>query len=202
MQGWRETDRWDGEPRYMYRNRNTGERASWSQVIGIWKNAYGRAIKARGEQPTKISPSGSETYRASAAQGYVSMIRSRLHEMARKQQVEGQGGLVLASAMRDLKDFFREDNASMYTRCTLCQKLSSNPYECEHCKQFIRERPTITRCEKCARNPSGYCRDHPRGSYGREVPFNQSAYNAGQAHARTADLGGSKVGGDSRGRLA
>ena len=182
----------------MYQKRGTGERASYAQAIGTWKNAYGRAVKARGERPKVIPPGGSENYRDSAAAGYVGQIGSRLRRMANEQQAGQAGGLVLASAAQDLEDFFREDSPNLYTKCPRCGKLGTNPYECEFCGQFIKDKPQP--CEACKNAKSGHCRAHPKGSY-RYREANSAAYMAGVAHANTADLGGTKVGSPSRTQL-
>jgi hypothetical protein len=158
------------------------------KVGGPIQSAYNRAVKARGETPLKISPSGSKTYRRSAARGYSSRLSQRLRETERGRK-SGGAEIILASAAQSLEDFYREDNAAAYARCPRCERLSSDVYRCEFCGQFIKDRPE--ECPKCAANPSGHCRDHPgyRGGSYRPEPFDQRAYRVGVDHANTADLG-------------
>ncbi len=84
--GWRPTASRPGEPKLMYRNENTGERASWAKAVNQYKRAYQRAIKARGEEFFRIPPSGSRDFRFNAAQGYLARIRRRLDEQAGKRE--------------------------------------------------------------------------------------------------------------------
>lgn len=172
----------------LYYNKRE-DRVEPSQKVGDpIKRAYERVIKGRGEPFLKISASGSKTYRRSAARGYSTRLSQRLREAERGRQTGG-AEVLLASAAQDLNDFFREDNEHAYSRCPRCHKLSSDPYTCEFCGQFIKDKPE--ECPRCAKNPSGTCRDHPMGRSGRykEEPFDQRAYQAGVAHANTADLG-------------
>jgi len=81
--GWREVKSQPGEARYMYVNRsNPDERVSWAKSIGRIKSAYAAEIKARGEKPFRIPPSGSGTFRRNAAQGYLTRIDIRLRRLA------------------------------------------------------------------------------------------------------------------------
>jgi hypothetical protein len=70
------------EPVDMYVNRNTGERLSWARSIGKIKKAYTAEINKRHEQPLRIPPNGSETFRRNAAQGYLNRIADRLREIS------------------------------------------------------------------------------------------------------------------------
>lgn len=160
-------------------------------VGGIYKRAYLRAVKARGEQPTKIAANGSSGYRISAAQGYIDKLDRRFRELEGK--MTGSGAeLVLASRAQDLEDFIREQNPSRYTRCPACGKLSDNRYTCDRCGAHLAD---PVECEACKKSKSGTCRAHKgRASKGRQVQLNHSAYRRGSAHADTADLGGPKVG--------
>lgn len=98
--GWVETDSWAGEPKYMYRHRESGERASWGKTVGRIKAAYAAEVKARGERPLRIPPSGSENFRRNAVQGYLHTIRWRLAEIAGKR---GPGTeLVLADKSQNI----------------------------------------------------------------------------------------------------
>jgi len=82
--GWREVTSRPGEAKYMYVNESLhpGERISWAKSIGRIKAAYVAEIARRGEVFFRIPPSGSETFRRNAAQGYLTQIRSRLTKMA------------------------------------------------------------------------------------------------------------------------
>jgi hypothetical protein len=82
-----------------------------------------------------------------------------------------------------LEDFFREDAPSDYARCPRCHKLSSDPYKCEYCGQFIADPP-----EMRAGKPGRYRAPRP-------AKFNEAAYQRGTRHADSADIGGAKVGG-------
>jgi Protein of unknown function (DUF2786) len=183
----------DWSDREYWRNQGTGEVETNTQVGSRVKRAYERACKIRGEKPTKIAANGSETYRYSACQGYISKIAIRLRQMkAASDREAGQSGaVVLASQASRLEDFFREGNKNLYTRCPRCQKLSSNPFECEYCGQFIKDRPEP--CERCAAAKSGRCRGHSFGKM-KDAPFSRDAYAAGSKHAESADLGGAKLG--------
>lgn len=98
--GWIFTESREGEPKYMYRHRETGERASWGKTVGRIKAAYAAEIKARGEEPLRIPPSGSLNYRYNAVQGYVHRIAQRLREITAKR---GTGmELVLADKSQNI----------------------------------------------------------------------------------------------------
>jgi hypothetical protein len=122
------------------------------------------------------------------------MIQQRLYRM--RKDATGSGGSALVLRSDALRDYFREDNAHSYKRCPACQKLSSNPYECEFCGQFIQDPPEA--CEECAKAKSGHCRKHPKGSSYRNMPFDGNAYQVGAEHAKSADLmAGDRVGGSA-----
>jgi hypothetical protein len=179
----------DGKAEIWYSEKEDAYRTNWQLGSGI-KRAYHREIAKRGEKPTKISAGGATTYRKSAARGYHSMIQQRLARM--RADTTGVGtGLVLRSDA--LRDYFREENNSQFTRCPACQKLSTDPYKCEFCGQFIKDPPQ--ECPRCKVNPSGHCRDHPKGSAYRDMPYDSRGYAAGAEHAKSADLGaGDRVG--------
>lgn len=109
--GWYKVVSESWEPDNMYVNQNTGERLSWSKSIGKIKNAYTKEINRRGEQPLRIPPSGSETFRRNAAQGYLNRISDRLREIA------GQRGsgteLVLADKAKNIDDLIGEHHPSL-----------------------------------------------------------------------------------------
>jgi Protein of unknown function (DUF2786) len=92
--GWREVAPLPGEAKHMYKNRE-GERASWSKAVGRIKSAYAREVKARGEQPLRIPPQGSENFRHNAANGYILRIQQRLDEQL------GKRGAGTEIALRD-----------------------------------------------------------------------------------------------------
>lgn len=105
--GWAEVPRKDGEPRYMYRNRETGERASWAKSVGRIKAAYTKEVIARGEQALRIPPSGTENFRRNAAKGYLARIAQRLHEQSGKR---GSGTeLVLSDRTQNVRQALAED---------------------------------------------------------------------------------------------
>jgi hypothetical protein len=174
-----EADVWDVKvPFYKL---DTDEIKPATQVGSHFKRAYYRAVEARGEQPTKIQGSASKTFRNSASQGYVSRIVRRLHE------VEDRRGAGTSLALRAdaLEDFYRESNASWYTRCPHCNKLSDNMYDCDRCGAHIADAPEAKE-------------DRRRGRAYKPQPFSDTAYRRGVAHANTADLGGPKAGSAQR----
>lgn len=190
MYGWVKVSEWQHpDVNRPYKHKETGEVQPATQVGSRIKRAYYRAVEARNEQPTKIAAGGSKGYREDAASGYISRMHQRLRKASQGREQTGE--LVLASRMQDLEDFWRESNENRYTRCPRCEKLSANPYECEHCGQFIKDRPEA--CPRCAANPSKHCRDHPAGSRGRARLLNTQAYQRGVAHADTADLTANRV---------
>jgi hypothetical protein len=171
-----------GKAEIWYSEKEDEYRSNWQLGSGI-KRAYHREIKKRGEKPTKISAGGATTYRKSAARGYHSMIQQRLARM--RADTTGVGNsLVLRSDA--LRDYFREENKSAFTRCPACQKLSTDPYKCEFCGQFIKDKPEP--CKACAASKSGHCRSHPKGSAYKDIPFDRRGYSAGAEHAKSADL--------------
>ena len=110
--GWQQTfDRLPGEPKFMYVNKGTGERASWGKSIGRIKSAYTAEVKARGETPLRIPPAGSHNFRLNAVQGYLNEINSRLR------QISGQRGagteLVLADKTQNVTAAIAEDFPEM-----------------------------------------------------------------------------------------
>lgn len=164
-------------------------KSNWQLGSGVKRN-YHREVAKRGEQPTKLTAGGAATYRKSAARGYHSMIQQRLVRM--RADTSGSGtGLVLRSDA--LRDYFREENSSQFTRCPRCEKLSTDPYKCEFCGQFIKDPPEP--CAACAKAASGHCRQHPKGSAYRDMPFDHRGYAAGAERAKSADLmAGDRVG--------
>jgi hypothetical protein len=154
-------------------------------VGGIFKRAYMRAVKARGEQPTKLSASGSKTFRYSAAQGYVSRLVRRLREVEKGRD----GTATLALRIDDLEDFYRESNPKAFTRCPKCEKLSADPYDCDRCGHKIAKAPEV----KASRG---------RRAAFREAPFSEAGYRRGARHADTADLGGPKAGSAAKRELS
>lgn len=83
-----------------------------SYVGGIYKRAYLKAVKARGEVGQKIAANGTETYRKSAADGYISTIHYRLRQMERER--DSGAALVLASTADAVDKLFREDNPDLF----------------------------------------------------------------------------------------
>lgn len=130
-------------------------------VGGIYKRAYLRACTARGEQPQKIAANGTETYRRSAADGYVGMIQRRLWAMQRSRQAGAE--LVLASRMDSVDQLFKEDNPDLFP---------------EPVAEEDKDKPVPTKARK-VRIPKY-----------RPAPVNQAAYERGSRHAESADLMG------------
>lgn len=116
LHGWVEVTPELGEARYMYYNSKTGKRDSWPNVIGIHKNAYQRAIKAKGEQALKVPPSGVATFRRSAAMGYSTRLRGRLRETEAGR--DPGTTIILRSRIDDISALFREDNPELFTEQT------------------------------------------------------------------------------------
>lgn len=81
-------------------------------VGGIYKRAYLKAVKARGEAGQKIAANGTETYRKSAADGYISMIHYRLRQMEKER--DSGAALILASTADAVDKLFREDNPDLF----------------------------------------------------------------------------------------
>jgi Protein of unknown function (DUF2786) len=105
--GWAECPSFPGEPKLMYFNKSTGERESWGKSIGRIKSAYTAEIKARGEAPLRIPPSGSETFRRNAVQGYLHRIAQRLAMITDKR---GTGmELVLADKSQNIAAMIQDD---------------------------------------------------------------------------------------------
>ena len=109
--GWAECPSFAGEPKLMYFNKGTGERASWGKSIGRIKSAYAAEIKARGEAALRIPPSGSETFRRNAVTGYLHRINQRLMMITDKR---GTGmELVLADKSQNIRAMIDNDFASV-----------------------------------------------------------------------------------------
>jgi rubrerythrin len=180
----------------------------WTEKYGVWfspegirweketrlavrpyRSAYFRACKARGEEPIKnISP---EYFRQDAATGYQQRIRDRLREVEEGRRLTA--GTALALRIEDVEQFMREENAERYTRCPACQKLSLYAWQCDVCGNTEGMAPppeNAQPCPRCAKNPSGTCREHP-GYSGRwrTRKFSEAGYQAGIRQADSADLG-------------
>jgi len=158
-----------------YSEKEDEYRTNW-QLGSKVKRAYHNEVKARGEQPTRISAGGTKTFRQSAAQGYLNRIASRLYEAARTRKAGTE--VMLTGRLEDLEDFYRESNSNLYTRCPACGKLSDNPYTCDRCGAKIADEPKT-------KPTSGR-----RRSVWHNAPFNEQAYNRGVSHANNADISG------------
>lgn len=161
--GWREVTPEPGESKSgMYVHRDTHERAPWSQVVGVHKNAYNKLIKERGETALRIPPGGMKAFRRSAAWGYSSRLNQRLADTRKNRQAGAE--VVLASRGDELDLFYKEQNPDLF-----------------------REREPAEACEACNKAKSGHCRQHPKGrSY--YAPYSQAGYAAGVRHANTAEI--------------
>lgn len=130
-------------------------------VGGIYKRAYYRGIEATGEAPVKVAAGTLESFRLSAASGYLAELRARLSRIE-SGRMAGLG-LILKSSMDEVRAMYDADHPKP--------------------KESAGQLP----CHKCEAAKSGHCREHPRGSY-RTVSFSDAGYAAGARHARTADL--------------
>jgi hypothetical protein len=120
--GWYQVPPAPGEPRDMYVNRETNVRASWARSIGRIKAAYSAEVSSRAEVPLRIPPSGSETYRRNAAQGYLARINQRLREISGQR---GSGAeLVLADKSQNITAAMAEDFPKM--KAGLGKKVTYN----------------------------------------------------------------------------
>jgi hypothetical protein len=164
LYGWYETMSEPGETKHMFKNEHTGERASVAKAVGQYKLAYQHAIKARKEAPLRIQPNATETFRRSAAQGYISRINRRLYDVASGRHSEDGAALVLRGREDDLSAFFKKENPDMF-----------RPAEPE------------PPCEACNNSKSGYCRRHRPLKYVPR-PHSEAGYSAGVRHADTANL--------------
>lgn len=162
--GWRKygKDPVSGKPTYIHRQ--TQEIKTNTDLGAIYGHAYMRAIKARGEERVRVPAGGQRSFRRSAADGYSERIAERLRDLRNGR--EPGADLVLKSRMDDVDALYREDNPDLFVK---------------------REPFVFTSCPKCARAKSGYCRDHPKGSY-RPAPYSQAGYEAGVRQANTASL--------------
>jgi hypothetical protein len=133
---------------------------------------------ARGEDPKVLLGRGSnmKLFRDSYAQGFVSEYRSRLYFM-RASRGADETGLVLANRKEQIDEAF-------YARF---------PDRRPKPVQAIGEADT-TRCPKCVKAKSGYCRDHawmrPSSARSKVRYANDTAWSRGAAAARTVDMGG------------
>lgn len=150
----------------MYVNAKLGERKSNWTVGSHYKRACQRACKARGEKVLSIPASASETFRRSAAQGYVARMRGRLSKLESGREAGTGAELVLANAANDLNAFFKEQNPDMF-----------------------KEAEDVPECPNCKKAKSGHCRAHPAMRF-REQAFSDAGYSAGVRQANSADLGG------------
>jgi uncharacterized protein YlaI len=157
---------WDIKVPYF--SEELGELAPATRVGGIFKRAYYRACKVRGETPKQIPAGGSSTYRESAARAYVNRITERLRELETGRKDEPGVGVALRSSMEDVQAYFRRENPDLFE-----------------------DRPAPEPCPRCAKNPSGHCRDHPRGRAWAPRPHSAAGWAAGVAQANSADLNGS-----------
>jgi hypothetical protein len=150
------------EIKVPFEHRETGQISPATTVGGIYKRAYYRGIEATGQQPVKVAAGTLESFRLSAAQGYLTELKSRLRQIETG-RLAGSG-LILKSSMDEVRAM----------------------YDADHPKVNLDASRALP-CPKCEKAKSGHCREHPRGSY-RMVSFSDAGYAAGAAHARSADL--------------
>lgn len=164
MYGWQKTSYEPKPGTVVYRHRETGEeRTNW-QLGSQNKRACGRACKARGETRVVIPAGGTRAYRRSASEGYSTRLAQRLREIE-SGRLAGSD-VILRGRMDDLDTLFRQDNP-------------------------VREREPYVApepCPRCAAAKSGHCRSHPKGPAYRAPTFSRAGYEAGVAHANTAEL--------------
>lgn len=166
--GWRKSPAREGDQHEMWYNEKQDLRCSNWTVGSSFKRAYQRACKARGEGYTRIAAGGTETYRRSAAEGYINRIGTRLRRIS-----EGRDpGQTQALALRqdDIDELFKSENKDLFVK--------------------VEPRPE---CEACKKAKSGHCRSHPAGRKMQFAPFNNAAYAAGSSYADTAELGSPTV---------
>lgn len=161
--------------------------ASDKASMGKVGRMYKAECKARGEEPA-LSGRGvtGAAYREQYAEQFVGTLYSRLR-MARDAAGRQGGGLVLHGRSERVQEEF-------YVRFPSRRPQAALPSD----------NSPATRCPKCAKNPSGTCREHPPIAMGRAPkgrdPFSVAAERgraAGAAAARNVDLGrssGSQVG--------
>lgn len=129
----------------------------------------------RGEDPAALLGRGSnmKLFRESYASGFVSEFSLRLSRM-RQARAQHEQGLVLAGRKAAIDEAYYE----------------------RHPDRRPTPRPAIgqadtTKCAKCAKAQSGYCRDHAwmRPRKGRVRYANSEALSRGRSAARSVDLG-------------
>lgn len=164
------------------------EKIPYLRIVGKYRTEYRKEAARRGESHTTIRHSS--TYREDAADGYITQLKIRIRDLERK---HSGTGTELVLAKDDLEQWVREQDPSRYTKCPKCEKLSASPFTCDQCGYKIQEAPPPPPpCKKCQAAKSGHCRDHPGYTY-RWRNRNQVGYDAGRAHANTADLTGNNV---------
>lgn len=156
-----------------------GKEVSETACGSYFKRAYLSEVKRLGTDHTKIAGGGSKTYRESAIEGYTAEIRNRLYRMSRDRDTDGSNLPVLKSAWDEVVEFFYEENPSMRPKVYTEEEKAAM---------------AAAQAEAAARQSKRKGRT-PKIKY---RPVNEDAYSRGVAHAKTADLGGPKVGGDIR----
>jgi len=167
-------DRDNYDVKNPWKHKKTEEVQPATQVGSRYKRAYERACRVRGEQPTQIPAGGSETFRHSAADGYVARISRRLREVERQRE-PGAELILRTRVLEDLDELFRQDNPDLYQ-----EKPQTTAEE-------------IPECQRCKRNKSGSCREHPLGRAWKPRPYSAAGYHAGVQHANSADLSPNKT---------
>jgi hypothetical protein len=202
--GWHEiAEMYGWKPERDFEGKETGvwftkEGELWDKdlrtMVRPYRSGWLRECKRRGETPVmNISP---ENFRKDAANGYRDRIRRRLREVEEGRRLEG--GSALALRIEDLEEFIREQNASRYTRCPACSKLSMFDYKCDMCGNTdgMADPPEpYEECARCKAAKSGTCRAHHiGGGRMRYRKFSAAGYAAGERQANSADLGGQRTG--------
>jgi hypothetical protein len=143
MYGWKKWDityhyRFDSVPpagmKVPFYHEDEGWKPS-TYVGGIYKRAYLKEVKARGETGQKIAANGTETYRKSAADGYISTIHYRLRQMEKER--DSSAALVLASTADAVDKLFRDDNPDLFV------EVKEEPSNAKQKKVRMRKAPPL-----------------------------------------------------------
>lgn len=203
MYGWKQINRYSSEVPGDFRAPSgtvwksaDGKLMDGRLMARIYRSAAIREYKRRGEEmPLNINP---ETYRRSAADGYVHRIERRMEDMAAMRQTSN----ALEIRITDLEQFYRESNPQQFTKCPECGKFSAYNWKCDVCGHQWAEPPAsavFAPCPKCAKSKRGFCNEHSNHGMRFTMPkHSEAGYRAGVSRANTADIGGQKVGNRAR----
>jgi hypothetical protein len=129
MQGWKKFPGQKGVAGHLirYYNQKLGQEDTAGKIGGgIYKKAYQKACKARGEAPKVIAAGSTDTYRKSAASGYTTRLAQRLYNIREGRDSDSRTGeLVLRSTFEDLDALFREDNPDLFKKIEATAEVST-----------------------------------------------------------------------------